>query len=299
MNKLCNTFIFFVLIWLSCVVIVLGQKKNKTKRTNLIEFHNISEVWEFSKGEGAIIAVLDWMFDIRSDTAGKYIYPVSLIPGQDIGVFKPWHGEWMAEIIHIIAPECKIIPIRARPKSRINENRFIDRPYEKYIIQGIKYAADHGAIAVINSMGPLRHSSKLNEIIQYASQKGTVFIDVHPEYIGYMNNSYILCDSSQLNPLIIHSGIISVPEHPREPDTRRDIYTWPYKMNPKYKDGWGYSNGPPIIAGVIALMKSVNNELTIEKIKDILIKTARMENGFRVLDAAAAVKEAIKIRQRK
>ena len=48
------------------------------------------------------------------------------------------------------------------------------------------------------------------------------------------------------------------------------------------------------IAGVVALMKSVNKNLTIEEIKHILTKTAKKHNEYRVLDAEAAVKETLK-----
>jgi subtilisin family serine protease len=68
-------------------------------------------------------------------------------------------------------------------------------------------------------------------------------------------------------------------------------------MNPTFKDGWGYSNGPPIVAGVVALMKSVNPVLTPQEIRTFIVETAYMKDGFKVLDAEAAVKEAIKRRR--
>jgi len=277
------TDIIFTLNTLSGQENSIGEKK-----TNFITYHRIDKAWNFSKGENVRVAVLDWIFNIRSDSSHKYINPVSFLPGQD----KPWHGEWMAEIVHQIAPQCKIIPVRARPKSTKNDNPFVDQPYEKFIIEGIMYAANHGAVAVTNSMGPLKQSEKLEEVIKYAEKKGIIFIDVHPEYLSFENNHYVLCDSARLNKLIIHSGIVSVPERPGKMDPLRDIYTWPYQMDPVYKDGWGYSKGPPIVAGVIALIKSVNKNLTVKEIKNILIKTARNENDFKVVAAEAAVIKA-------
>jgi len=61
-------------------------------------------------------------------------------------------------------------------------------------------------------------------------------------------------------------------------------------MNPVYKDGWGLSNGPPIVAGVIALMKGANPKLTPAQIRNILTQTAENKDGFRVLNAEAAKK---------
>ena len=48
-----------------------------------------------------------------------------------------------------------------------------------------------------------------------------------------------------------------------------------------------------MVGGVVALIKSANKELTVRQIKSILISTARYENGFRVLDAQAAVQKAM------
>jgi subtilisin family serine protease len=90
--------------------------------------------------------------------------------------------------------------------------------------------------------------------------------------------------------------LVSVPKYPVEPEPGRDVYVWPYQMNPIFKDGWGYSNGPPIVAGVVALMKSVNPMLTPQEIRTIIVETVYMRDGFKVLDAEAAVKEAIKRR---
>lgn len=48
----------------------------------------------------------------------------------------------------------------------------------------------------------------------------------------------------------------------RSPDAAPDIYVWPYDLEPHFEDGWGYSNGPPTIAGAIALLKAANPALT-------------------------------------
>jgi len=273
---------------------------NQTTKTDTtyINFHKVDKAWQYSKGKNVKIAILDWLFDMSPKASKKYINPISLVPRQPIGELKPWHGEWMAEIVHNIAPDAKIIPIRARPRSKKSDNNSpVDRPYEKYIIEGIKYAADHGAAAVTSSMGPLRQTPELIEAINYAKKKGTVFIDVHPEYQDFKNNKLVFCDSTELNSLIIHPGIVSVPAHPytKTAEMWRDVYTWPYDINPVFKDGWGFSNAPPIVAGVVALMKSVNPKLSVKEVKNILIKTSVLKNGFNIIDAEEAVKKAIEL----
>lgn len=260
---------------------------------NFITFHKIDKAWKYTRGKNTKVAVLDWLFDLSPEASKKYINPTSLIPGQKIGFSDPWHGEWMAEIVNRVAPEAKIIPIRARPNPKEGDKSINDEQlYEKYLVKGIRFAADQGTVAVTNSMGPVKHCKELSEAIDYAEIKGTVFINVHPEYIVYTKQTYKECKAGQCNKKIIHPGLVSVPNHPTKPEPNRDIYVWPYHANPKYKDGWGYSNGPPIVAGVVALMKSVNPKLTPKEIKKIILETAYIKDGFKVLDAEAAVKEA-------
>lgn len=276
-----------------CLCVFAGLDHRQTdEENNYISFHKIDKAWRISKGRGVKVAALDWLFDMSLEASQKYIDPISLVAGHEVGSSEPWHGEWMAEIVHRIAPEGKIIPIRAQPPREENQDKNRkEQPCEQFLIEGIRYRADHGAVAVTNFMGPVKHTEKLIEIVKYAEKMGTVFIDVHPEYLDKKGGSYVFCDSSQRSPLIIHTGIISVPKYPLEPETNRDIYTWPFEINPKFKDGWGFSNGPPIIAGVIALMKSVNPALSVEEVKNIIIRTADMKGEFRPLNAEKALIE--------
>lgn len=275
----------------------ISEKKseNVTSEPNLITFSKIDKAWVYSKGENTVVAILDWLFDLSPEASKKYIHPTSLIPGQKIGFAKPWHGEWMAEIVHQIAPKAKIIPIRARPipkkKSGDKDGR---QDYEKYLIEGIRFAADHGAIAVTNSMGPVKHCQELLDAVEYAENKGTIFINVHPEYQVYTKQMLKECDPNECDRRIVHPGLVSVPRHRTRPQRNRDIYVWPYQIYPKFKDGWGYSNGPPIVAGVMALMKSVNPKLTPKQVRQIILETAYTKDGFKVLDAEAAVKSSFK-----
>ncbi|MHC4074893.1 MAG: S41 family peptidase [Planctomycetota bacterium] len=257
---------------------------------NLITFSNIDKAWKYSQGQNTKVAVLDWLFDMSPKASDKYVNPTSMVPGKPVGSKKPWHGEWMAEIVHQIAPEAKIIPIRARPgKDSLDEDG--RQEYEKYLVKGIRFAADQGAVAVTNSMGPVTHCKELEDAIDYAEQKGTVFIDVHPERI--VKGTQTRESNNRRDHRIIHTGVVSVPKYPTKPKARRDIYVWPYMTNPVYKDGWGYSNGPPIVAGVIALMKSVNPDLSPQQVRTIIAETAYIKDGFKVLDAEAAVRKVI------
>jgi subtilisin family serine protease len=280
----------FLSIFVAAVILVVGCSGPKTDTSetaapNLITFSRIDRASGLSSGKGTTVAILDWQFDLTGKEANKYINPTSIVPGEEIGKLKPWHGEWMAETVHQIAPDAKIIPIKARGLK--------SGSYEESLIRGIHFAADQGAEVVTSSMGPLKHSELLHAAVDYAEQRGTIFVDVHPEYLVGDDQETRLCDPGECNAKIIHAGIVSVPDHPTSPEPNRDIYVWPYDLEAKYKDGWGYSNGPPVIAGVIALMKSVNPNLTPQDVRRIIVDTAFMREGFRVLDAEAAVRAAL------
>jgi subtilisin family serine protease len=268
---------------------LIDRSKTALKaKTNFITFSKIDKAQNYSKGEGVKVAVCDWLFDLRGGEASKkYVNPVSMVPGEPVGSDQPWHGEWMAEMVQQTAPACKIIPIRARAQGGFIPNR---NDYQSYLIKGIRFAADQGAVAVTSSMGPLTLTDELREAVDYAETKGTLFINVHP-----INGKGRKPDG--LDQKIIYPGLVSVPWHSARPDTGRDVYVWPYALTPTYKDGWGYSDGPPIVAGVVALMKSANPDLTPRELKEIIVTTAFMKDGFRVLDAEAAVQAAIKRKQ--
>jgi len=265
---------------------------------NLITFSKIDKAWAYTKGSNVNVAVLDWLFDVSVQASEKYVHATSMVPGQAIGSGEAWHGEWMAQIIRDVAPQAKIIPIRARPNSKEGDRDQDGRQvYEEYLTKGIRYAADQGAVAVTNSMGPVKHCDELRAAIDYAEQKGTIFINCHPEYLVYTKDTFKPCDPNDCDKRIIHTGIVSVPKYPRRIGPGRDIYVWPYHMNPQFRDGWGYSNGPPIVAGVIALVKSANPGLAPKDIRTIIHETADVKDGFKVLDAEAAVKQALALKQ--
>ena len=288
--------VLFLILGLTCTVPGSTHEGDRiTAEPNLVTFSRIDRAWTYSRGKNTKVAVLDWLFDMSEEASAKYVNPTSLVPGEPIGSAEAWHGEWMATIVHQVAPEAKIIPIRARPAVRsMAPGEDGRQAYEKYLVQGIRLAADQGAVAVTNSMGPVKHCEELRAAIDYAEQRGTIFIDVHPEYLVYTETTYQPVDPNECDRRILHAGIVSVPEHTARPNPSRDLYVWPYQIDPVFRDGWGYSNGPPIIGGTIALVKSENPELTPQEIRAILVETARMENGFRVLDAEAAVVEAIR-----
>jgi hypothetical protein len=276
-----------VLILLCLALLPACARNLPAQADNLITFSKVDQAWLTSRGAGVQVAVIDWQFDMGRRARQKYVLPTSVVPGEEIGAMKPWHGEWMAKIVHAVAPNARIIPINARSLKQ--------RDYQVFLMQGIRYAADHGALAVTSSMGPAIQSDALRAAIDYAHERGTIFVNVHPERI-VTGDGTRPCGAKECDPRILRAGIVSVPEHTLSPDPARDLYTWPYDLEPHFKDGWGFSNGPPTVAGVMALVKAANPSLSADAIRSTLIDTAVMKDGFRVIDAAAAVAAAVRPR---
>ena len=265
------------------------------KKTNFLKFSRIDEAQKLSAGKGEKVAVLGWCFDMSPEAKKMYSDATSLVPGKPLGLEKPAHGAWMVNLIHRVAPEAKIMPIRVVPDSYANEKEGVFAR-QKYIEEGIKYAADHGAVAVTTSTGLVMDTPELKEAIDYAESKGCIFVDDHPEGKGWNGEFGVYPPKDELNNKIIHPAPYPALDNPQLPDSLRDIYVWGYDVTNTFGNNWGYSNTPPIVGGVIALIKSANPALTPEQIRNIIYSTGMFINGYKVLNAEAAVKKAIEMK---
>ncbi len=269
------------------VGVTLGCEKVPPRDTSsdFVRFSHVDEAHALAKGAGVKVAVVDWQFDASRDAASRYVDATTMVAGERMGDLKAWHGAWMVEIVHRVAPEARIIPIIGR-SLKVPD-------YQDALVRAIRYAADHGAVAVSCSMGTVSLTQDLKDAVAYAEERGTLFVNVHPENLAADQKQFQPCAPGECEPRIVRTGIVSVPAHRFPPHPSRMIYTWPYDLESHYQDGWGFSNAPPQVSGVIALMKSANPRLTPSRTRALLRETADDRNGFRVLNAEAAVKAAI------
>ena len=260
------------------------QAPQRARSDAIAEFLQLQEAWKVTKGARSTVAVLDWQFNPGGAAKPFYVRDTSLVVGERMGALKPWHGAWMVDLVHFVAPEARLMPIIARG---------LRSDYRDFVALGIRYAADHGADVVTSSMGPVEMTGALREAVAYAEARGTIFVNVHPELVPGDSGKLVPCRGASCDARILRAGIVSVPDHPTKVNPVRDAYVWPYDLRAQYEDGWGYSNGPPTIGGVIALMKSANPELRPSDLKRLLIQTATDRDGFRVVNAGAAVQAAL------
>lgn len=258
---------------------------------DLAAYARVERAHALARGEGTLVAVADWRFDLSPGAAIDYTAPVSAVPGEKVGSGEPGQGERMARIVRRIAPEARIMPIRARPEPEPGKDAGLGA-YQGYLVDAIRMAADAGAVAVCNSMGPVLDTSAFREAVSYAEAKGTVFVDVHPAYVA--GEDWLRFSPFQ-HPAVVRAGVVSTAENPVRPNPLRDVYAYPFEEDGADGAAWGYANAPPLVAGTIALVKSAAPDLSPRQVKDLLKRTARRAGGFRVLDAEAAVEEALRI----
>lgn len=78
------------------------------------------------------------------------------------------HGTFIAGLIALIAPDVKIMPIRAFSPEGISDAFTVS--------QAIKYAVDHGARVINLSFGSTEDSKVMHDAITYAQQRGVLLV---------------------------------------------------------------------------------------------------------------------------
>ncbi|MEK6300692.1 MAG: S8 family serine peptidase [Acidobacteriota bacterium] len=107
-------------------------------------------------GDGLIDDIAGWNFvDGNNDPGETAGDPRTTVAG---------HGTFIAGLILALAPDCKIMPIRAFPPSGMSD--------AFTIASAVKYAADHGANVINLSLGSSEPSDLLGSAILDARQRG-------------------------------------------------------------------------------------------------------------------------------
>jgi Subtilase family/Domain of unknown function (DUF5666) len=110
--------------------------------------------------DGLVDDVHGWNFlDANKDTLEQRANAQTSVSG---------HGTFIAGLIALIAPDAKIMPIRAFSPEGMSDAFTVS--------QGIKYAVDHGAGVINLSFGSTEDSKVMHDAITYAQQRGVMLV---------------------------------------------------------------------------------------------------------------------------
>jgi len=173
-----------------------------TSQTQLIEMLNLTEVQVRSKGKGVVIAVIDTGVSKRHPDLNGHLWTDERANGEIrdnlidddadglVDDYQGWdfvdsdkdaddlpgdpnttvagHGSFIAGLILLVAPEARIMPLRAFPADGMTD--------AFTVAECVKYAADHGANVINLSLGSPDASPLLQDAIDDARRRGIVVV---------------------------------------------------------------------------------------------------------------------------
>ncbi len=235
------------------------------------------KAWDFEKGAASVtVAVIDGGVETdHPDLVGKIVSPINLVADTTI-VDKDPHGTHVAGIIAAsankigtlgIAPGVKIMPID------VFQGEFAE-VFD--IVEGIYYAADHGAKVINLSLGLDEPSEALDVATNYAHSKGAVVVAA----AGNSDTSTLTYPAA--SPHVIG---VSATDHADEITSFSNYGEYIdlaapglliYSTYPggTYRYLSGTSMAAPVVSGVAALVLSKNSFLTPIQVEEILKKSA-------------------------
>ena len=237
-----------------------------------------SVAWDVSTGNGVTIAVLDSGVEgSHPDLASSMVPGWNVVSNNSNTSPVNLHGTAVAGAVAAtgnngtgvasVAWRARIMPVRI-------SNRSDGWAYGSDMIDGILWAADHGARVVNISYDIGVASSTINDAAQYLRNKGGLLVMAagnNNSNNGSGENPYIInvaatTDTDAKASFSNYGNYIDVSA-PGE----HIVTTW---ENGGYGWGGGTSFSSPLAAGVIALIKAANPNLSVNEVETILKNSA-------------------------
>ena len=288
----------------------------------------ISEAWKITEGKDVIVAVIDNNFDVTHEDLKDNIissyYSVTKTSDVSKGFFDVSHGTSTTGLI--VASNNSLGSLGIAPKSKVLVIKDSDVISDIDTIEAFDYAKRNGAKVINCSWGTNNVSdavaNKIKELYDYGitvvfasgnegSNLDRPWVNDESELawvIGVGSSSEYNMKSSYSNygsnidilaPAGEKIGIVSTN------DSSGDMKDATNLLNENYIFFEGTSAAAPVVTGIVALMYSVNPNLTPKQVRDIIINNAQKigdvsydSNGwsstysYGKIDALASVVEA-------
>jgi subtilisin family serine protease len=215
---------------------------------------NISGGSEMSDVSQSTVAVLDDAGQVNQSTVAVLDQStVAVLDGN--GQYAAFgHGTMTSGIVHLVAPQAKIMPLKAFTASGSG--------YASDVMRAIYYAAKNGAKVLNMSFEFTTYSPELNNAVQYASKNGVISVasagnDGQQEnvYPAALANVIDVASTSNQDTQSVFTNFGAPPVWLAAPG-EGIMTTYPWGS---YAAGWGTSFSAPFVAGTAALMVGINN----------------------------------------
>jgi subtilisin family serine protease len=164
------------------------------------------------------------------------------------------HGTMTAGLIHLVAPQAKILPLKAFQASGTG--------YNSDILRAIYYAVAHGAKVINMSFNYTTSSQQLANAVNYATASGVICVAAAGNsgeqaivYPAALKGVIDVASTSNQDTQSTFSNYGAPPVWLAAPG-EGVMTTYPYGT---YAAGWGTSFSTPLVAGTAALMASGYN----------------------------------------
>jgi subtilisin family serine protease len=161
------------------------------------------------------------------------------------------HGTMTAGIIHLVAPQAKILPLKAFQADGTG--------YDSDILRAIYYAVGHGAKVINMSFNYTTYSQELANAVSYATQSGVICVaaagnsgEQATVYPAALNGVIDVASTSNSDAPSSFSNYGAPPVWLAAPG-EGVMTTYPFAT---YAAGWGTSFSTPFVTGTTALLVS-------------------------------------------
>jgi len=180
---------------------------------------------------------------------------VAVLDGSQYSAFG--HGTMTAGIVHLVAPQAKIMPLKS-----FNAN---GTGYDSDVLRAIYYAVKNGAKVLSMSFDYTSYSPELANAIKYANSNGVVSVSSAGNYgqqiVVYPGALPSVIDVASTSNSDIQSTFTNYGAPPVYMAAPGEgvMTTYPWGT---YAAGWGTSFSAPFVSGTAALMLGANGNCT-------------------------------------